>query len=251
MIVSLILPAHNEENRLRPTLKKYNQSLCEKYPNSYEILVIANGCTDRTVQVAQEFASTCSQVKVFDILEPIGKGGAILKGFCLATGQFVAFADADCATRPSSLIDLIDQLINTDIVIGSRWLNTSRVLHKQPLKRRIYSRFFNLSIRFLFNLPYRDTQCGAKVFRRIAALKLAQVVKEKHWMFDVDLLLWANFFGYRVKEFPVTWEDQAGSKLEFGSTFQEVLASLWRLKHRKMKTILEKNMTSSPKKVQL
>jgi hypothetical protein len=130
-------------------------------------------------------------------------------------------------------------------------MRNSRVLQKQPFQRRLFSRFFNLSVRILFNLPYRDTQCGAKGFRRAAAVHLAQVVKEKNWTFDVDLLLWAKFLNYRVKEFPVTWEDKVGSKLKFSSTFKNVLFSLWRLKHRKMQVIWEKNYISPLEKVQL
>jgi len=251
MKVSLVIPAHNEESRLNTALDLYTQSLSGRYHDSYEILVVANGCTDQTAQVAQEYASRCSQVNVIDIPEPIGKGGAILEGFRQASGEKIAFVDADGSTLPASLLVLLQQLDNVDVAIGSRWLKNSLVIHPQPLKRRICSRLFNLSIRFLFQLPYYDTQCGAKTFRRAAAKKLSWVVHESHWTFDVDLLLWAGFFHLRVAEVPIVWMDQPGSKLKYGSTCREVLSSLRRLKQRRMDSVWINGLSNAPEEVRL
>ena len=230
MNVSLIIPAFNEQARIQTTLERYSQCLNIHYPNAYEIIVVTNGCTDQTVNVVLQFASSCSQVKLVDIPQPVGKGGAVLEGFRRANGKYIGFADADCATTPESLIGLIDKLKDADIVIGSRWLPASQVIKKQPFLRRILSRLFNLSVRLLFQLPYRDTQCGAKAFLAAPAKVLTKVVKESRWTFDVDLLLWAKYYQFKVKEAPVVWEDQEGSKILFRSTFREVLSSLWSLK---------------------
>jgi glycosyltransferase involved in cell wall biosynthesis len=231
MNVSLIIPAFNEQARISATLEQYSQCLNVHYHDAYEIIVVANGCTDQTVNVALQFASSCSQVKVIDIPEPVGNGAAVLEGFRRANGKYIAFADADCATSPESLIGLIEQLKDVDIVIGSRWLPASQVIKKQPFLRRIFSRLFNLSVHILFQLPYRDTQCGAKAFLAAPAKALSKVVKESSWTFDVDLLLWAKYYHFEVKEAPVVWEDQEGSKIHFQAIFREVLGSLWSLKH--------------------
>jgi len=239
MSLSIIIPAHNEEHRLAPTLLQYNQFMRKRFGDSFELIVVANGCTDSTIVVAAEIASTIPQVKVIDIQEAVGKGGAILEGFRRAVGHTIVLADADGATTPSSLINLIDQLDRYDVVIGSRWLSTSRVTRQQPLKRRLLSRLFNLCVRLLFNIPYLDTQCGAKAFRADAAKKLASVIIEKHWMFDVDLLLWAEVLNLTVSEHPVTWADQPGSTLRIRSTIYQVVQSLWRMKYRHTKRTAE------------
>lgn len=232
MYVSLIIPAFNEERRIQTTLEQYSQCLNMHYPNAYEIIVVTNGCTDQTVNVTLQFASSCSQVKLVDISQPVGKGEAVLEGFRRANGKYIAFADADCATSPESLVDLIEQLKDVDIVIGSRWLPASHVIKKQAFMRRIFSRVFNLSVRILFDLPYRDTQCGAKAFLATPTKVFSDVVKESHWTFDVELLLWARYYQFKVKEVPVVWKDQEGSKIRFMPTMGEVLGSLWSLKRR-------------------
>lgn len=228
-MISLIIPAHNEQERLAATLHEYAGALRHRYDDQYEVIVVANACTDATVEVARSVAAVYPQIRVIEMRDATGKGGAVLAGFRAARGEAVLFADADAATSPSSLLALVDGLTLHHVVIGSRKLPASQVLTKQPLKRRLLSRVFGASVRTLYGLPYRDTQCGAKAFRRDAARALARCVEERHWAFDVDLLLCARALGLRVAEQPVVWADKAGSKLSVGSTGWQVLASLWRM----------------------
>jgi glycosyltransferase involved in cell wall biosynthesis len=232
MRLSLIIPAHNEEARIIPTLQQYEQHLREHYGGDFEIIVVANGCTDNTAQTALDIAKTDPQIKVIDIGQPIGKGGAILQGFREAQGQRIAFADADGATDPESLLALIKQLDYNDVVIGSRRLPNSVITIKQPWLRRAVSAIFAMVVYLLFGLRYHDTQCGAKAFRRSAALQLAKVVNEQRWVFDVDLLLSAEALNLSVAECPIVWTDKAGSHLRLLSTGQEVLRSFWSLWRR-------------------
>ena len=237
MNTSVIIPAHNEEDRLAPTLAMYTTALRRSLGNTFEVLIVANGCRDRTAQVAIDFARSASEVHVIDIEAPIGKGGAILEGFRHARGSRIIFLDADGATSPESVLDLLKMLDSVDIAIGSRWLRDSVVRRKQPLKRRIFSRLFNVAVRGLFGLDYSDTQCGAKAFRRSAARQLATVVQETRWTFDVDLLLWARFLHFTVRETPIVWDDKLGSTLKVPATLREVTVALWNMKRRKMKRI--------------
>lgn len=234
MDVSLIIPACNEEHRLPATLIEYGQAFAARWGDAFEIVVVANGCTDNTVRVAEAAASAMPQIRVINIPGKIGKGNAVMAGFRVAYGQRIAFADADGATSAASLIALIDALQHHDVVIGSRRLPESEVLVKQPAARRMYSALFGMVVRTLFHLSYRDTQCGAKAFRREAALSLAQVVSESRWVFDVDLLLCARALKLDVVERPVVWSDQKGSQLRAVSTMREVVASLSRLRHTHM-----------------
>jgi len=230
--LSLVIPAHNEEHRLGTTLQLYAGALQATYGAAFEIIVVANGCSDRTAEVARSFEPVQGRIRVIDIAEPIGKGRAVVVGLRAADGAHILFADADAATSPESLLALAGELDTADVVIGSRWLPDSVITQPQPLKRRAFSRLFNAAVVGLFGLPFADTQCGAKAFRRSAARQLAAVVRESRWTFDVDLLLWARFFGLRVVEMPVTWADQPGSHLAVGATAREVAASLLHMKLR-------------------
>ncbi|HEX5692892.1 MAG TPA: glycosyltransferase, partial [Roseiflexaceae bacterium] len=147
-------------------------------------------------------------------------------------GHRVAFADADGATSPASLLALIKQLDFTDVVIGSRRLPKSVISTRQSWLRQVFSAIFALVVHILFGLRFRDTQCGAKAFRRSAALQLANVVRESHWVFDVDLLLSAEALNLTIAEYPVVWADKAGSQLRLLSTSYEVLRSFWSLWRR-------------------
>lgn len=237
MDISMIIPAYNEEQRLPATLELYGQVLRERFGDQFEILVVANGCRDNTVHVAHEAAVALPEIRVIDIPAAVGKGGAVLEGFRQACGTCVVFADADAATSPESLCNLLSHLDGHDIVIGSRRLPTSTITSYQPLQRRIFSRLFAASVWFLFGMSHSDTQCGAKAFRRDAAQRLAETVTERRWAFDVDLLLCAHELALTVSEQPVVWADRDGSQLRVGSTIREVLQSLWRMKRRRMQTL--------------
>ncbi|MGZ3387779.1 MAG: dolichyl-phosphate beta-glucosyltransferase [Isosphaeraceae bacterium] len=248
---SIIIPAHNEEDRLAAALTMYTRALRHRLTDGVEVLVVANGCSDRTAQVTTDYALSNPEVRLIDIPAPVGKGGAVLEGFRQATGRRIIFVDADGATAPESVIDLLNELRWADIAIGSRWLKDSVVRQQQPLQRRIFSRLFNATVRSLFGLPYHDTQCGAKAFRRNAACQLATVVQETRWTFDVDLLLWARFLDLKVTEAPIVWEDKAGSTLKVPATMSEVAVSLWNMKRRKMRSLWDNRAVYQPEEMRI
>ncbi len=230
MQASLIIPAHNEEDRLCSTLATYEKVMRERYGSDFEIVTVINGSSDNSTQLALEARAVSPQIKVVEVEDRVGKGGAVLEGFLRANSDRLAFADADGATAPRSLLELLTQLDRYDIVIGSRRLKDSVIVKRQPLVRRVFGWAFVRLVRLLFGLPFKDTQCGAKALRRAAALRLARVIRYTHWTFDLDLLLWANRFGFRFKEHPVEWADEKGSQLRYAMTTFEVLQTLWALK---------------------
>jgi len=231
-IVSLIIPAHNEEQRLPQTLGVYQQALRERYGQRFEIVVVANGCTDDTVRVASRSAAQCDRISVLDVRERIGKGGAVLRGFRVARGERVLFADADGATAPASLLELCEQLEHHDGVVGSRRVAGSTIARPQSSLRIGLSKVFAVVVRSLFHLGYSDTQCGAKGFRRAAAAELAARVTETGWAFDVDLLLCAAELELDIVEYPVHWTDGEHSRLRLVPTTLQVSQALVRLKRR-------------------
>lgn len=236
---SLIIPAHNEQGRLPATLTSYGEAMSRRFAKDFEIIVVANGCEDDTVAAATRASAVRPQVRVVDVAEKVGKGGAVLEGFRRANGNGVAFADADGATAPRSLLSLFDRLESHDVVIGSRKLGGSIVPQRQPLVRRALGTGFSMSAKMLFGLPFRDTQCGAKAFRWTAARRLLRVVSETRWTFDLDLLVAARKLDLEVCEQPVAWADRVGTRLAYGPTTLEVLQALWEMKLRQGKPLPE------------
>ncbi|HIE11159.1 MAG TPA: glycosyltransferase family 2 protein [Kiritimatiellae bacterium] len=228
--LSIVIPAHNEENRLVPTLETYCGYFGKLYADTYEIIVVANACVDRTAGVARDVAARFREIRVIEEPRPVGKGGALLIGFDVARGAAIGFVDADGSTPPDAFHHLIRHLNGADIVIASRWHSKSTVEPRQPWKRRVASRVFNVLVRLLFGLQVSDTQCGAKVFKRQAYATVRSFLGLTRWAFDVDLLYQFRRHGFRILEIPTVWRDVAGSKLNLKRAAIEMSLAITRLR---------------------
>ena len=227
--LSIIIPAYNEEQRLRPALEEYLRFFLPRYGDAVEVIVVVNGSTDRTEQVARDVAAGDARVHIIVEPERVGKGGAVCLGFEAAHGELVGFVDADGATPPTAFQDLVDKIDDAGAIIASRWHRDS-IITPQPLSRRIASRLFNGMVRLLFKLPITDTQCGAKVFTAPAIHAILTKLGTTQWAFDVDLLFQLQQAGYGIKEIPTVWNDKAGSRLHVLTASVEVCAALIRLR---------------------
>ena len=230
MKLSIVIPAYNEEARIRPTLDAYTSYFEAKYGKDVEFIVVVNGSRDGTEDIVREVAGRSPQVR--SIIEPraIGKGGAIMRGFEVATGEWVGFVDADNATLPEAFDDLVTHIGDAGAIIASRYIPGAKVSPRQPLSRRIASRVFNKLIRLLFKLKITDTQCGAKLLRGDAMRAALPHLGLTRWAFDVDLLFQLRRLGYRIAEIPTTWSDRGGSKLKIGRTSLEMFMAICRLR---------------------
>jgi glycosyltransferase involved in cell wall biosynthesis len=131
-----------------------------------------------------------------------------------ARGDILLFSDADL----SSPIEEADKLFaaiaqGADIAIGSRWVDRSLQIRRQPLHRRIFGRIFNLALRIILGLQYQDTQCGFKAFTRRSAQGVFPLQKIERWGFDPELLYLARKFGFTVSEVPVAWSHREGTRI--------------------------------------
>jgi glycosyltransferase involved in cell wall biosynthesis len=229
--ISIVVPAHNESERLCETLENYVESFDHFSNGDYEIIVVCNGCEDNTPQLAEEFARRNNHIKVVKVTERIGKGGAIKVGLKSASGAVCLFADADGSTSPEECEKLISAVRDgCEVAIGSRKVKGSKILLRQPLSRCIAGWFFNKLVRMLFNLPFQDTQCGAKAFRRDAVNFILDTVKTNGFSFDVDLLWRLKQHGYRIREMPVVWKDSGGSTLALYKHAPSMLSEILRLR---------------------
>ena len=212
---SIIIPAYNEERRIRATLSTYCTYLEEHFPGVYEILVVLNGCRDGTLKIVEGLAKQFPAITVAEYPDPIGKGGAIHKGFQQARGKYVGYVDADCSTRPEEMMKLFTLLSqNTAFasVIASRRLRHSQVT-KKGLPRKIMSGAFNLTVNTLFNLKIADTQCGAKVFTRKSIETILPHLKISNLVIDVDILTELKNRGFLIMESPTVWRDAEHSTI--------------------------------------
>jgi len=183
---------------------------CRCFPGQ-EIIVVCNGCRDRTLNIVKRLCSEYSQLKLLAFEENLGKGGAIIEGFKVASGDRVGFVDADESVEPEDIKKISIALSNVDGIIASRKLQDSVILVKQPLQRRIASKIFNVLIRIIFSLDFKDTQCGAKIFKKEAINSVLYELNAKGFEFDVELLWKLKNKGYRVIEFPIAWKHSEGS----------------------------------------
>jgi glycosyltransferase involved in cell wall biosynthesis len=230
MKVSIIAPAHNEEERIRPFLDTYCAYFDVHHDPAVEIIVVVNNSTDRTRLIVQEYADKYDFVRL--LLEPndVGKGGALLRGFDVVDGELIGFVDADGATAPDAFMELADQIGDAGVIIASRWMEGAEVSPRQPVSRRVASRIFNTLVRVFFGLRISDTQCGAKLMRRDALRVIRPHIGTTRWAFDVDLLFQFRRKGYRIKEVPTRWHDVTGSKVRVARASFEMLIAMTRLR---------------------
>jgi glycosyltransferase involved in cell wall biosynthesis len=216
MKLSIIIPAYNEEKRLPDVLWNYLLFFREELGDDFEIIVIPNNCSDKTFEVAEEFSKNNKQIRIYNISKYSGKGGAVLKGFEIAEGEYIGFIDADRSTSPTNFFKLYQNKRNFHGIIASRRIRGALITPKRTLFQDASSRMFNILVRLLFGFKYKDTQCGAKIFRKKVARMFANECKETSWGFDVHLLYLCKKYNLNIFEQPINWTDDAeGSKLNF------------------------------------
>ena len=210
---SIVIPAYNESERIRATLDKI-LTYIQKQGWDAEILVVNDGSTDATEQIVQACAAGHPELRLLQNPGNRGKGYSVRNGMLHATGEMILFSDADL----SSPIEEADKLFvalaeGNDVAMGSRWLRTELQTQRQPLHRQLYGRIFNLALRIMLGLHFRDTQCGFKAFTRRATQLIFPLQHIERWGFDPEILFLARKFGLKVKEVPVKWAHREGTRI--------------------------------------
>jgi hypothetical protein len=210
----ILIPAYNEESRIEPTLRSYAQHFGDHYTGQFRLLVVLNGCRDNSLEIVRRLAAEIPCVTFLNFPAPIGKGGALIEGLKLAAfGDYVAYVDADGATPPDALLQLIHHIGTADCIIGSRWL-LGAVLHQSQTRlRRFMSRGFHTIVEVLFMMHITDTQCPCKILKRAAVEKIHADLRIADLAFDVNLLVSLKRAGLTVREVPIEWTDKGGSKV--------------------------------------
>ena len=217
---SIVIPAYNEQNRLPGTLEQIFHYLQQQSFTS-EIVVVENGSTDNTYQIAQQFAKQYDNLRVIHN-DVRGKGYAIQRGIKEARGDYIFMCDADLSMPVEEISKFLPpQLPHVDIAIASREAPGS-VRYNEPYYRHLTGRVFNTLIRWLVLPTLQDTQCGFKCIRAEVARDIVPYQTLTGWAFDVEFLYIACHRGYQVIEIPIDWYFNADSKIS-------VLRDSWRM----------------------
>lgn len=209
--LSIIIPAHNEENRLPETLGQMFGFLA-KQTYSAEVVVVENGSSDRTYDIARGFARQNQNLQVIQN-DWRGKGLAIQRGVKEAKGEYVFLCDADLSMPVEEISKFLPpQLQDVDVAIGSREA-PGAVRYNEPYYRHFTGRVFNTLIRLLVLPTLQDTQCGFKCIRAEVALDIFRYQTLTGWAFDVELLYIARHHRYKIVEIPIDWYFNADSKI--------------------------------------
>lgn len=202
-LLSLIIPAYNEGERLPATLPPVIEFL-EAQPYASELIIVNNNSRDNTGEIARQFAVARPYIRVIDELTQ-GKGAAVRTGMLAATGDYLFMADADFSMPVSEIAKFLPpNLSHYDVAIGSREARGA-VRYNEPAYRHFMGRVFNFYVKVLAIPGFEDTQCGFKCFRREVAHDILPSQTIDGWAFDVELLFIALRRGYRVVEIPVVW----------------------------------------------
>lgn len=231
--VSIILPAYNEEEELSNTvssLQGWIEDRDEDTISSVEVILVEDGCTDDTPQIAEELTERYDNVTHIHFPERLGKGQAITEGFTAADGELLCFMDVDRSTDPDSLNDLLRPLYTNeaDITIGSRYADDSSADRHRT--RDIMSRTYNTLTRKTLHTDVRDHQCGFKAMQNDVFHALTDEISAQKWFWDTELLFRAGQHDFRVQEVPITWEADDDSAVNAARVGAELFGGLLRLK---------------------
>lgn len=198
--LSVVIPAYNENGIILDTLKECLSSLNGVKP---ELIVVDDGSLDGTLEKVEEFAKRNQNVRVVNYGGNQGKGFAVRYGFKYATGDVVAFIDADLNLHPRQILRLMEYMVkyDADVVVGSKRHPKSKVNY--PLLRKILSEMYYVFVRTLFGIPVRDTQVGLKLYKREVLEGVLPKVMVKRYAFDIEILANAHRLGYEIIESPI------------------------------------------------
>lgn len=233
--LSIVIPAYNEEIRIVPTIGAIASHVSGLgFP--WDLYIADDGSKDTTVPLVEELG--LANVHVLKAAKNGGKGSAVKRGMLAANGQYILFADADNSTPIEEVQKLLHKLDSEgyDVAIGSRAASGAQEAHRSLL-RRTMSGGLRWIVRNIFRIGVRDTQCGFKMYSRVAAHRLHTAQTILGFSFDLEILYLASKLGYKIAEVPVSWIDAPGSKVDTRKEAQRFLRDLLKIKFNDLKGV--------------
>lgn len=228
--LSIVIPAYNEGARIEGALQRV-LSCVEARGWDAEVLVVDDGSRDNTAGIVHRWMADNPRLHLIQNPGNRGKGYSVRNGLLQAAGDIVMFTDADLSAPMEEAERLFTALENgADVAIGSRWLDRTRQTIHQPLYRQFFGRCFNWITRTVMGLPFKDTQCGFKAFRRPAAQTIFRLQTIERWGFDPEILFIARKLKYVIREVPVTWGHDERSRMSYLKDGMKMLEDMARIR---------------------
>lgn len=209
-MLSIIIPVYNEAKILAGSIAKLSSTM-NAIGRDYEIIIVEDGSTDGTAEVAMRLSS--KNVRVLSSTKRVGRGISLSNAISAARGDIVIYMDVDLATNLAYIPRLIEKIEDgAEIATGSRLLRDSKVVGRSFI-RSFFSIGYNLLLRLLFGSKIKDHQCGFKAFRKSSIEPMLAEIGDAHWFWDSELLIKAQRKGLKVSEIPVEWTDRKESSV--------------------------------------
>ena len=232
MYLSIIIPTFNENKIIEKNLNKIINYFSKKIP--FEVILINDGSTDNTKEIINNFKF--SNLVVLNNPINLGKGAALKLGFKKSKGDMVLIVDADLSTSIEQFDILYKKYLEGyNIVIGSRSTKDANVLVKQGILRILAGKIFNLLIKLILGINFKDTQCGFKLFDGIKARKIMHHSTINKFCIDVEILFLAKKFNLKVYEIGITWKDDKESSVNLIRDSFNMFLDLIRIRFKKIK----------------
>jgi glycosyltransferase involved in cell wall biosynthesis len=224
--LSIIIPSYNEELRLPVTLDKIANYLQLSGRNT-EVIVVDDGSQDRTAEVAESYRGRFANLRVLPNGVNRGKGFSVRHGSLEAQGDTILFTDADLSAPIEEADKLLEALNDHDVAIGSRAVDRSLIDVHESLFREFAGIVFNTIVRIILRLPFVDTQCGFKAFRREPSRVIFEQQTIERFGFDPELLYLARHHGLSTVEVPVRWSHSPATKVNMLSDSLHMFVDLF------------------------
>lgn len=226
MLLSIVIPSYNEERRLPPTLTRLFEILPEHYGDSFEILIVNDGGTDGTREALGPLLEKHATLRWIDMPQNGGRGVAVREGVRQAKGDLILETDADGSVDPEAIprfTTFLQEHPDIDMVIGSRNIEGSRLVRRQPRLRTMFGYLFLTLAAIMFQWSYRDRINGFKMFRRHVAIDICSRQRETAYLAEAEIVIIAERRGWKYELLPVSWTDHPDSKIK---PFREAVRSL-------------------------
>lgn len=227
--VDIIIPVYNEENKLEICINKLRMFLKNnRFPYNYQIVIANNASTDSTLEIAKKLSKTYKEVDYIH-LDKKGRGRALRKAWLQSKADIVSYMDVDLSTGLEAFPKMINAVAHGyDISTGTRLVKKSKT--DRSIKREILSIGYNLFLKSIIFNKFSDAQCGFKAVRKDVVNKIVPMIKSNEWFFDTELLTLGEKKGYKIKEIPITWEENSDSRVHIIGTVWEYIRNVLRLR---------------------
>ena len=229
--VDVVIPVLNEAHVLKKSVETLVGFLQASLQYRWRIVIVDNGSTDGTQNVAKELAAAYPEVKVLRLLQK-GRGRALRHAWLRSNADIVCYMDVDLSTKLRHVPELLDSIAEEgwDVATGSRLMRESRT--KRSLTREIISRIYNILVKAVLFTRFSDAQCGFKALSRKAVEEIVPQIKDQAWFFDTEMLVLAEKQGYRIKDLPVEWIEDDDSRVKIVQTGWEDIKGVFRLRRQ-------------------